>query len=534
METKTIKLEHTNYFSSLMLDYIHQKEELASFYNRFPTQDSYIQQAKEKLVNYKHRNLLVNVLINQHKDLDLSKKQKKNLELLSKANTVTITTGHQLNLFTGPIFFFYKILQVIKQCKELNKSQSELNFVPVFWMATEDHDFEEINHFNYDNRIIHWDKKSGGPVGQLCTKGLKEVFSSFLSLLPNGKKKEQLQFLIESSYFKETSLANATRILVNLLFKEYGLLMLDGDDKALKEIMIPIFKEELIENTSLKQVENQANKLADLGYSIQVNPREINLFYISDSSSRERIVLENNKYYILNRELSFTKDELLIELNQNPEKFSPNVILRPLYQEMVLPNVAYIGGGGEIAYWFELKTMFEKFDVDFPLLVLRNSLLIRTKRQLEKQKKLNLSDKDLFLSSRTIVKEDVIKHSDLVERLPKLEKELQAIFKELEELASNTDSSFLDMVNAQRTKQLKGFEKLEKRLVNAEIKKNSDLQDRIEKLLKELAQNKGLQERKCNFSDFDYVDLNRFIEMIYKSIKPFEFNFILSTIDEDI
>ena len=534
METKTIKLEQTNYFSSLMLDYVNQREELAPFYNRFPTQDSYFLQAKEKLNNYKHRDLLVEVLNKQHKELELSKKQKKNLELLSQVNTLTITTGHQLNLFTGPIFFFYKILQVIKQCKELNKSQTDYNFVPIFWMATEDHDFEEINHFNYDNRIIHWDKQSGGPVGQLCTKGLKEVFTSFLSLLPNGKKKEHLQYLIETSYFKDTSLANATRTLVHLLFKDYGLLMIDGDDKDLKEIMIPVFQEELIENTSSKEVEFQANNLANLGYNIQVNPIEINLFYISNSKSRERIIFDNNKFYILNTALVFTKEELLTELNHHPEKFSPNVILRPLYQEMVLPNVAYIGGGGEIAYWFELKTMFEKFNTNFPLLVLRNSLLIRTKRQFEKQEKLKLADKDLFLPSRSIVKNEVLNQSVLVKKLPRLENDLQLIFQELEKLAMDTDVSFVDMVNAQRTKQLKGFEKLKKRLVNAEIKTNSDLQNRIEKLLKELDQNKGLQERKRNFSDFDYVDLKRFIEVIYKSIKPFEFNFILSTIDEDI
>ena len=258
------------------------------------------------------------------------------------------------------------------------------------------------------------------------------------------------------------------------------------------------------------------------------------MFYISNSKSRERIIFDNNKFYILNTALVFTKEELLTELNHHPEKFSPNVILRPLYQEMVLPNVAYIGGGGEIAYWFELKTMFEKFNTNFPLLVLRNSLLIRTKRQFEKQEKLKLADKDLFLPSRSIVKNEVLNQSVLVKKLPRLENDLQLIFQELEKLAMDTDVSFVDMVNAQRTKQLKGFEKLKKRLVNAEIKTNSDLQNRIEKLLKELDQNKGLQERKRNFSDFDYVDLKRFIEVIYKSIKPFEFNFILSTIDEDI
>lgn len=534
METKRVSLEDTNYFSSLMLDYINKKEDLKPLYNRFPSQNAYLEQSFSKLDSFKNRELLVNALQKQHAELELSKKQKKNLELLAQNNTVTITTGHQLNLFTGPIFFFYKILQVIKQCKELNKSQSDINFVPIFWMATEDHDFEEINHFRYEDLVIHWDKQYGGPVGQLCTEGLKDVFTSFLSILPNGKKKDELKRLIDESYLSNTTLANATRKLVHLLFKDYGLLMIDGDDKSLKETMIPVFKEELLQNTAFKEVEKQSEKLLNLGYNVQVNPREINLFYIANSQSRERIVYQNNRYYILNTELVFTEDEILDELTKFPEKFSPNVIMRPLYQESILPNVAYIGGGGEIAYWFELKSMFEAYKVDFPLLVLRNSMLIRTEKQLKKQERLNLSDKDLFSRSRLIVKEDVLKNSDLIEQLPFLQQRLESIFTELENLATKTDSSFLDMVSAQKTKQLKGFDKIEKRLVNAEIKKNADLQARIENLLQELSQNKGLQERIKNFSDFEYVDLKSFIESIYKSIQPFEFNFILNTISEDI
>ncbi len=534
METNKVRLEDTNYFSSLMLDYVNNNEKLKPLYNRFPTKQAYIDQSLDKLKSYKNRQLLVGALRKQLFELDLSKKQKKNLDLLAQNNTVTITTGHQLNLFTGPIFFFYKILQIIKQCKELNKNQTEINFVPVFWMATEDHDFEEINHFRYEDLVIHWDKKHGGPVGQLCTEGLKEVFASFLSILPNGKKKTELKKLIDESYLSNKTLTEATRKLVHLLFKDYGLLMIDGDDKMLKESMIPVFKQELVQNTAFKEVENQAKKLTDLGYNVQVNPREINLFYMANSASRERIVYENNRYYVLNTELVFTEEQILDELKQSPQKFSPNVIMRPLYQESILPNVAYIGGGGEIAYWFELKTMFKAYEVDFPLLVLRNSMLIRTKKQHQKQQKLNLSDKDLFTSSRLIIKNDVLAHSDLIEKLPSLNEKLQAIFTELEQLATQTDSSFLDMVNAQKTKQLKGFAKLEHRLVNAEIKKNADLQTRIEQLLKELSQHKGLQERVKNFSDFEYVDLDAFIESIYKNIQPFEFNFILNTIAEDI
>ena len=534
METKTINLKDTNYFSSLMLDYIEQKEQLQPFYNRFPTKENFILQAEEKLKNYSNRSVLVDALTDQLKNLELSKKQKKNIEALKAENTVTITTGHQLNLFTGPIFFFYKILQVIKQAKELNKTQDKINFVPVFWMATEDHDFDEINHFRFGDRIIHWEKEHGGPVGQLSTDGLEDVFKSFLSILPNGIKKDKLKDLIESSYLKEATLTEATRKLVHLLFKDYGLLMLDGDDKKLKETMIPTFEKELLSQTSYEAVIPQSEKLIELGYNVQVNPREINLFYISNPLSRERIVFENEKFFVLNTSVSFTKEEILEELKNYPEKFSPNVILRPLYQETILPNVAYIGGGGELAYWLELKSMFEKFEIDFPLLVLRNSMLIRTKKQVEKQLALNLKEEDLFTSSREIIKNDVVENSDLLEKLPELEQQLQQIFNQLESLANQTDQSFANMVQAQRTKQLKGFDKLNKRLVKAEIKKDEERRLRIENLLTDLTQEKGLQERVRNFSDFDYIDVDQFTEAIYNNIEPFEFNFILNTLAQDI
>ncbi|QTV06946.1 bacillithiol biosynthesis cysteine-adding enzyme BshC [Faecalibacter bovis] len=534
MDTKTISLKDSNYFSSLMLNYIDEKEDLKQFYNRFPSFENYIIQAQDKLETYQHRTILVQQLDQQLKDLSLSKKQKKNLELLSQNNTVTITTGHQLNLFTGPIFFFYKILQVIKQCKELNKKQDKINFVPVFWMATEDHDFEEINHFHYKDRIIHWNKEHGGPVGQLLTEGLDEVFNSYLSLIPNGKKKEQIKQIIEASYLTSTTLTEATRKLVQTLFGDLGLIMIDGDDKILKQTMIPVFEKEIIENLAFQHVIPQIEKLAKLDVHAQVNPREINLFYIANPLSRERIVFENGKFHVLNTSISFTKAEILEELNTYPEKFSPNVIIRPLYQETILPNVAYIGGGGELVYWLELKTMFDAYEVDFPLLVLRNSMLIRTNKQVEKQLALNLKDEDLFRSGRNIIKENVEQNSKLIEELPDLKNQLEDLFKKLENLSTKTDVSFANMVQAQRTKQIKGFEKLEKRLVKAEIKKQEEYQNRIDLLLEDLTQNNGLQERVRHFSDFDYVDIKLFIESIYQNIKPFEFNFIINTLAEDI
>ncbi len=199
----------------------------------------------------------------------------------------------------------------------------------------------------------------------------------------------------------------------SILFKDYGLLFVDGDDKELKKLMISTFEKELIQQKSYQHVIPQNAKLEALGYSIQVNPREINLFYMKDDNSRERIVEENGTYFVNNTSIKFTKEEIIADLHQNPDKFSPNVILRPLYQETILPNVAYIGGGGEIAYWLQLKEMFIQFEIDFPLLVLRNSMLIRTEKQYEKQQKLNLTNEDLFSNSLIITKKRVMNLSEI-------------------------------------------------------------------------------------------------------------------------
>ena len=531
---ETISLKDSNYFSKLMLNYINQDESLKEFYTLFPNKDNYLKQAKKKLVNYTNRAVLVEQITQQLSGLDLSKKQHKNLKKLSEKNTVTITTGHQLNLFTGPIFFFYKILQVIKACKELNNEQEEFNFVPIFWMATEDHDFEEINHFKFGDRIVHWEKPHGGPVGRLTTEGLQDVFHSFLTLLPNGKKKNELQELIQQSYLSNETLTAATKKLVHLLFADYGLLFLDGDDKELKKLMIKTFEEELLQSKSYNNVIPQNQKLEALGYSIQVNPREINLFYMNENNSRERIVEENGTYFVNNTSIKFTKEEIIADLHQNPDKFSPNVILRPLYQETILPNVAYIGGGGEIAYWFQLKEMFNQFEIDFPMLVLRNSMLIRTEKQHAKQLKLNLSNEDLFSNSLIITKKRVMNSSEIAPKIPALEDELNNIFERLESLSNLTDSSFADMIQAQRTKQLKGFERIKKRLIHAEVKQNEAILRRIDELLTDLNQQNGLQERVKNFADFDYIDVHYFIDFIADSLQPFEFEFIINTLNEEL
>ncbi|MGG7036318.1 MAG: bacillithiol biosynthesis cysteine-adding enzyme BshC, partial [Flavobacterium sp.] len=387
MPTDCISYHKSGYFSNLILDYLDEKPEVNAFYNRFPNIENFNPETgqiteKQKNFNPENRAILVSALENQYLNFQVSEKVKTNILLLSDAKTFTVTTGHQLNLFTGPLYFLYKIISTINLCSELKQAYPDYHFVPVYWMATEDHDFEEIDHFSFKNVKIKWDKESHGPVGRLSTEGLAEVFTVFSENLGLGQNADSLKNLFEEAYLKHVNLAGATRHLANELFGSKGLIILDGDDISLKKAFAPFVKNELLQQTSFHKV-SETNALLEKNYDVQVNPREINLFYLEDHL-RERILFENNRYKINNTDLIFSKQEIIDLVEKNPEKFSPNVILRPLYQEVVLPNLCYIGGGGELAYWLQLKSTFEANNISFPVLLLRNSALLCTQKQTEK------------------------------------------------------------------------------------------------------------------------------------------------------
>lgn len=508
MPNDCITYQNSGYFSKLIVDYLDQKAELKSLYNRFPTLENFQLQIEEKSKNFsfENRKTLVEALKKQYRTFDISETTSNNIESLNQNNTFTITTGHQLNLFTGPLYFLYKIISVINLTKELKATYPKNNFVPVYWMATEDHDFEEINYFNFKGKKIQWKKESNGPVGRLNTSGLNEIFETFSSELGLGNNANYLHELFKKSYLENENLADATRYLANVLFKKEGLVIIDGDDSELKKLFVPYTKNELLHQTSFKKV-NETLSLLEL-YSIQVNPREINLFYIQDNL-RERIVFENGNYKINNTSLSFSKSEILTELEKNPENFSPNVILRPLYQEVILPNLCYIGGGGELAYWIELKSNFETNNIAFPILLLRNSVLVATKKQVEKMEKLNLSWTDVFQNQEILINEKTKEISNFTIDFNEQKEFLKNQFKELYEIATKTDKSFLGAVKAQEMKQLKGLDNLEKKLLKAEKRIHTEKLERIVRIQNELFPNQTLQERKLNFADF-YDEINNF------------------------
>ncbi|MCK5440862.1 MAG: bacillithiol biosynthesis cysteine-adding enzyme BshC [Maribacter sp.] len=528
MDIDCLPFRQTGYFSDLICDYIDGKETLQPFYNRLPKLENFKEQIAEKATNYpeENRTVLYDVLQEQYKGISVSSKTRTNLIQLKEPITFTVVTGHQLNLFTGPLYFLYKIISTINLTTQLKKTYPRFNFVPVFWMATEDHDFEEINYFNFNAKKLHWNRDASGAVGHLNTDGLQEVYEAFANELPSSGNAETLKSLFKAAYFEHDNLAEATRFLANALFGEYGLVIVDGNHKGFKRVLAPYAKKDIFENTAFTKVSETVAKIQELpeAYNIQVNPREINYFYLK-GELRERIVLNGNTFCVNNTEIEFSKDELLEELENCPERFSPNVIARPLYQEIILPNLCYIGGGGELAYWLELKVSFEAMGVAFPILLPRNSALVVSEKQRKKLGKMNLSVVDLFLGQSSLINKKIREISNIDIDFSVQKNHLCEQFKAMYDLAEQTDKSFWGAVKAQEVKQLKGLDALEKRLLKAQKRKLKDHVQRMTELQNELFPNQSLQERNLNFSELYLEYGEALIPILMNDLQPLKIDF---------
>ncbi|MFI5141812.1 MAG: bacillithiol biosynthesis cysteine-adding enzyme BshC, partial [Bacteroidia bacterium] len=372
LQKTVVPFEKTNFFSKLFLDYLNdgQSGKLNSFYSYQPSAEGIKKFVSNNSYSNLNRILLADELLKQNHELTLSEASKQNIDSLKSKTTYTVTTGHQLCLATGPAYFIYKIISVINLCESLNKQNPNHHFVPIYWMASEDHDFEEINHINLFNKKITWATEQKGKVGTFALDGLAAFLAEIKQGLGESEQAQKLELLLANAYSRN-NLAAATRYLVNELFGAYGLVVLDGDSKFLKQEFIPEIKKDIFENAAYKSVTSSNEKLKQQGYDAQVTPREINIFY-ADKNIRERIIKENDTFKVLNTDIAFSKEEIEKLIDTETEKFSPNVVLRPMYQQKILPNVVYVGGPGELAYWLQYKAMFDEAKIAYPVLVPRN------------------------------------------------------------------------------------------------------------------------------------------------------------------
>ncbi len=479
--------------SQLVRDLIDNKEKALQFVSLPFKIDDIPEQISKKLFSNESRQLLHKSLKLQYDGFDMSKRSGDNLNALLQDNCFTVCTGHQLNLMTGSLYSIYKIAQTVVLASSLNKNHSSHEFVPIFWMATEDHDFEEINHIHLYGRKLSWERENDSmSVGRIGLNGIND----FLDEIDGAYQNPELAKIVNglTDFYRDANnLADANRKLVNHLFGEYGLLILDGDDADLKGEMQQIFQNELSNGTVEKCVSRTNKELESNGYDQQVHVRECNLFYIDENGIRERIIKQPEGFKIgeKNRKL----EELLDELASKPERFSPNALMRPLYQECILPNLVYIGGGGEIAYWMQIKALFDELQVTFPMLRVRDSYILLNKKDEALMKEYNLDIVSLKTDSSEIEKEIAIVESSGKLDLKEENELLDQLSIQLKEHAEAIDHSLSAAVEAEMSRMKKSMKTIERKMLNAEKRKHEDNFRKIDRLRQKVYPNRGFQER---------------------------------------
>ncbi|MBO9572312.1 MAG: bacillithiol biosynthesis cysteine-adding enzyme BshC, partial [Chitinophagaceae bacterium] len=403
------------------------------------------------------------------------------------------------------------------------------NYVPVFYMGSEDADLDELGHIFLSGEKITWDTKQKGAIGRMNTKGLDKIvnrISGELSVQPYGL---ELIELLKRCYVESKDIQTATLKIVNELFGEYGLVVVIPDNKAFKNELIPVFEDELFNRRSSSMVEKTSEQIGK-NFKVQAHPREINLFYLKDDI-RERIEFKEDKFSVVNTAISFSSEEIKKELREYPERFSPNVILRGVLQETILPNISFIGGGGELAYWMELKEVFEYYKVPYPVLITRNSFLVIENKWKDKMNKMGISVNDIFKSSHDLVSELVKRESEKQLDLNKEIADANNYYAQLKNIAGQVDATLANHVEALQTRALKPLKELEKKLLRAEKRKYAEQSVQVEKLKRELFPNNSLQERVENFMPY-YAKWGReFIRLIYEQSLTLEQRFVVVTIN---
>ena len=532
-KSEYIPYSHTGKFSKIVLDYVSGAVELKGFYEH-PVNLEGIKSAIANRKKFKtNRQLLVEQFTNQYKDVENSDTVKSNIEALSDENTFTICTAHQPNIFTGHLYFVYKILHIIKLADSLKRELPAYNFVPVFFVGSEDADLEELNHIVIDGEKYKWKTGQTGAVGRMkVDDNLLNLIDKISGRLAVERYGNELIGLLRKCYTKDSTIENSTFLFVHYLFKEYGLLILLPDNAGYKSEMLSIFEDDIYNHISSEIVENTSEKLSE-HYKAQAYPREINLFYLKDNL-RNRIVQVDNQFIIHDTNIVFTEKEIKEELLEHPERFSPNVILRGLFQEIILPDVAWIGGGGELAYWLQLKNVFNHYEVPFPVLILRNSFLIVDQKAVKLMRKLELDVHNVFGSEDEVANSLVKRDSKLVLDLTKEKEQFRKIYSGIISLVDSIDTTLQAHVEALKTKHIKKLSALEKKMLRSEKRKFLAQKNQLDRLFSILFPEGGLQERTENFMLFYSLWGNDFFKILYDASLTLEQEFcIVEALPED-
>ena len=517
----------TGYFSNLVSDYLEANQKLAPFYTHAPSIDGVKAAMAARDSFNTQRVALVNALNKQYEGIKASELVTTNIHSIVNSNTYTVTTAHQPNLFTGPLYFIYKIAHTIALTRSLEKQILGAKFVPVYYMGSEDADLDELGFVNIGGQKLVWQTKQTGAVGRML------VDAELLSLIKliEGQIGVSVHGIAWVDLLKQTftigkTIAQATLEIVNHLFGAYGVVVVQPDSQALKSLFTSVIEKELTTGFSNEAVQKTIQSLG-AHYKVQAAGRDINLFYLQNDS-RERIVKTNTGYEVTALELGFTKDEIIADVQNNPANYSPNVILRGVFQETILPNIAFIGGGGELAYWLELKQVFAEASVPFPVLLLRNSFLLVPAKQALQLQKMHINTINLFKGRPQVIIDSFVK-ANSVHHL-QINTQMAAIkaqYTLIKEQAAAIDASLVDHIEALSHKQAQKLLQVQKKMLRAEKRKYEVEQQQITKIMEELFPGGSLQERTENIADWYKIYGTHFVRAIVENSDDFSKGFTL-------
>lgn len=529
---------------NLFLDYIYRFENVKKFYKRNPfDKDNYAKIFSEiSSARQVNREKLVSIIKTQYTGKAPSSKTSKNIELLWKENTLAIVTGQQLGILGGPLYTIYKIITAIKLANHLKERFDSFNFVPLFWLEGDDHDFNEVRCINIINnsnqlfKISYGEEIPGDEIGQsVGLLDFDEKINVFLTELEQQLRdtefKHDLINQIKNIYTSGKSIKEAFRELIHLFFDEYGLIIFDPQDKAVKEILKPVFKKELLEYRFRSEESVKVSAELDDIYHAQVKVKPINLF-INYENGRHSLEPDEEDFKLKRKRKRFSKDEILTLLENEPQNFSPNVLFRPICQDYILPTAFYIGGPSEIAYFAQVMPLYDFFNVPVPIIYPRSSATILEKGLSNALEKFNLQINEIF-SDPEYVKQKIVKNMDetpLEEIFSSASKNTEIIFDNLKEKLFSVDKTTSDSVQRYREKSLNNLEELKAKSIQAQKKKYEVTLKQIDKLTSILFPNENLQERELNFiyflnkygmdflkKIFDELQINKFEHQIIES-----------------
>jgi bacillithiol synthase len=521
MSRLNIPLSDTGYFNRLTLDLIAGEDGLRPFLGQPHSVEAYGRKMQERAALAIDREVLADSLLAQYEAIGGAKdKVLDNIQALRDVKTFTVTTGHQLNIFTGPLYFLYKILHAIRLAEELRKSFPDNRFVPVYWMASEDHDLAEVSFLHLFGKMYDWKTEQTGAVGRMATDGLAALADQLAEFFPTQPQALEAIALFRKAYAECATLADATRQFTDALFGQYGLVIIDADRPELKALFVDVMLRDAMEGVSFQAVNDTNRRLHELGYPAQVNPREVNLFYMQQGL-RERIVRTDAGFHALHTDIRWSEEALRAEMTAHPDRFSPNVVLRPQFQERILPNLAYIGGAGELSYWVQLKQAFDSNAASFPILVLRNHLLLIDGGTAKRMDSLGLMVHDLFQPIDELVRAHVLGTSGADLDLTHEFRLMQQLYDALKAKAADIDRTLVAALDAELAKQQKALEQWNGRFARELKKKNETAVQQVQKLHAKLFPGGALQERHDNMLQHLNAFEGGLIARLHEAIEPF-------------